>query len=532
MCRRWRPRSDGPQDGDDPPALPGDASDADPSPQDPPGVRDAGREGRRPVWQALVEAGRGGPRRGGVWVSPRAPRPGGGRPRLSPKNPKAPPPPRGKRLWAPALPPRLGRHRGLHPRSEVRLRDELVRLRPVVPLAPHPPDPPDRREPHRPPSGRLVPPSVPRRHEGGEVLLPFDAPAEVHLDHPCEKGEVPLILHGRYAVRDPLPSVHGNTDRLTSAMNAGIACTLPVAFFGGLPLRARGLVHAHLHRGHDRPCPPLRPEVGARDGVRSDGPGPRRPPHAGDDRRPAAVVPRSPDVLPLPPPRPPVGPRGDVALSTARDPASVAADLPDRHRPPHGPDDPPPDVRGSPVPHRPGPTHDPGTRPLHAVLPGTVPAGLVLLHRHRAPRGVERAPRPDPVEARARHAEETPDRRPPRRGPRDGRMAGRREARRRICQPRRGGDPDAKSADLVDLAGTPERQRGGLPRGGQPGPSLVLRGLPAPPDKRLVSRIRGRARGGAIHARLHGVHPESVRDRRECDPILGRDVVPWVLRPG
>src|SRR5207244_13152249 len=112
-----------------------------------------------------------------------------------------------------------------------RLGNEFVRLRPVVPLAPHPPHPSDRREAHRPPPGRLVPPPVARRHEGGEVLLAFDAPAEVHLNHPREEGEVPLILHGGHAVHDPLPSVHGGTHRRTYAMNAGIACTVPVAFF-------------------------------------------------------------------------------------------------------------------------------------------------------------------------------------------------------------------------------------------------------------------------------------------------------------
>src|SRR5438445_10225113 len=136
-------------------------------------------------------------------------------------------------------------------------------------------------------------------------------------------------------------------------MNAGIACTLPVAFFGGLPLPARGLVQPHLHRGRDRPCPPLGPEVGPRDGVRGDGPGPRRAPHPGDNRRPATLVPGSPDVLPFPPPRPPVGPRRDVDLSAAPDPEVVAADLPQRHRPPHGADAQPPDAPARPVPPTP-----------------------------------------------------------------------------------------------------------------------------------------------------------------------------------
>src|SRR2546426_4421152 len=97
MCRRWRPRSDGPQDGDDPPALPGDASDADPSPQDPPGIGDAGREGRRPVWQALVAAGRGSPGGGFLRVHPRPARLGGDRPRR--------PGGGGPRVCSPAVPP-------------------------------------------------------------------------------------------------------------------------------------------------------------------------------------------------------------------------------------------------------------------------------------------------------------------------------------------------------------------------------------------------------------------------------------------
>src|SRR2546426_1142626 len=133
----------------------------------------------------------------------------------------------------------------------------LCRLGRGAPSAPHPRVPPPRREPHRPSSRRLVPPSVPRRHEGGEVLLPFDAPAEVHLDHSGEEGQVPLVLHGRHPVHNPLPSVHGESHRWTSAMKAGIACTLPVAFFGRLPLPARGLCHAHLHRGGHRPSPRL-----------------------------------------------------------------------------------------------------------------------------------------------------------------------------------------------------------------------------------------------------------------------------------
>src|SRR2546427_2138333 len=113
MCPGWSPRSDGAQGSDDPPALPRDASDANPAPQDPTGIRDPGRQGRRPVREALVEAGRRRPRRGVLRVhhgpaglgGHRSRRPGGRGPRV--RSPAVPPAPQ-----APRRPERLALREG------------------------------------------------------------------------------------------------------------------------------------------------------------------------------------------------------------------------------------------------------------------------------------------------------------------------------------------------------------------------------------------------------------------------------------
>src|SRR5206468_12313482 len=95
-------------------------------------------------------------------------------------------------------------------RVQLELGDELVELRPVVPLAPGPPEDADPREAHRAAAGRLVPPPVPRGHEGRQVLLAFHASTEVDLNHPRKESEVLLILRRRNLVHNPLPSIHGS----------------------------------------------------------------------------------------------------------------------------------------------------------------------------------------------------------------------------------------------------------------------------------------------------------------------------------
>src|SRR5436309_1881181 len=100
------------------------------------------------------------------------------------------------------------RARGLSIRFDVR--HELVDLRPVIPLASCPPEDANPREAHRAAAGRLVPPAVPRGHEGRQVLLAFHASTEVDLNHPRKESEVLLILRRRNLVHNPLPSIHGS----------------------------------------------------------------------------------------------------------------------------------------------------------------------------------------------------------------------------------------------------------------------------------------------------------------------------------
>src|SRR5437867_1385854 len=177
-------------------------------------------------------------------------------------------------------------------------------------------------------------------------------------------------------------------------MKRGIACTLPSVFLGGRRYRRCGLVHPHLHRGRPRAGSPGEPERRARHGVRGHGPRPRRPLRPGHDRRPAALVSRSPHVLSFPPPGSAVGPRGDVAHPTTGDPPDMAADLPGGHLPPDGPDGRPPHVCGRAPPYSAGPADGPRPSPFRPVLRGPVSTRFLLLHRCGPARRLEPPDRP------------------------------------------------------------------------------------------------------------------------------------------